>query len=126
MAARAQHRHPAVDRVSADEARAAARAALTSASVHGELLDEAAPCSPGVPIIAKARPARGNRFTKNIHDCRTQRCGFVSGDILRRARRVDSRAKQCLVRVDVADASYRTLIHEELLDRLSRSPKKER
>ena len=126
MAARAQDRHPSVDGMRADEPRPAARTGVAGVAVDLEPFNEASALATRVPIITKAGTAGGDRLAQHAHDSRMHGRCFICRNGSCGARGVDACTKECLVRVDVADADYGALIHQKLLDGLSRTPKKDR
>ncbi len=121
LAARAEHGGATVDGVCADESSTAAPARLACSAVCVESHDEGSFCAAGVAVVAKARAAGGDRVGQDIDHRRVERRGTIRRYASSAAGRVELRAPEGFVRVDVADASEVSLIHDDLLHGLSRS-----
>jgi hypothetical protein len=114
------------NRVWSHEPGAAAHARLARPAICGEPFDEATALPLRVSIVAKARPPVRDRFGENGDDLVSQARRLIGLDASCRARRIDSRAPERLVRIDVSDACHNTLVHQHLFDRGPRTPKKYR
>src|SRR6185437_4361748 len=126
LTAGTQHGRTAIDDVGAHETRAAAMTRLARSPIHVEPCRERPALTRRVAIVAKAGPARGDRFAQHAHDARVQSSDFVGANGSAGARWVDPRAPQRFVRVDVAEAGNPALVHNQLLHRLRGTPKSAR
>ena len=104
----------------------AARTGLTFAAVYHQTFGESAARPRRVAIVAKARPSLLDRLREDADDCITQQRRLFNGYTIRDPRRIDLRAPQCFICVDVADTGQNALIHQDLFRRLARGPKKSR
>ena len=109
-----------------DQAAAAAEARFPASAIGRERPLEIATSARGVAIVAKRGAACRNRLREHGYDARVQEADACIVHLRRASRRIDPRAPACLVRVDVPEADNDPLVHEHLLHRLSRYPKKYR
>src|SRR6185312_602561 len=118
LTAGTQHGRTAVDDVGSEEPPAAAMTRLAAASVDIEACRERAALAGCIAIVAKARPARFDRFAQHADDARVQPLDLVRTYGSARTRWIDPRAPQRFVRVDVAEAGDPALVHHQLFHRL--------
>src|SRR6266550_4316032 len=107
----AHRRGAAVDGVRRDELGTASSAGQATASIGFELVDESTALSTGVAVVAKARAPRLDRFPQNGNDRITEQARLLGCHRRSGTRRVDARAPERFVRVDVADACDLSLLH---------------
>src|SRR5581483_1120211 len=119
-----EDRRPPVDRMRADQSRAAPRARSPGPPICLERGGKRPALASGVTVVPKARPARRDGRGQHTDNLVAQPRGVRGRELPRLARGIDPRAPERLVRVDVADAGDEPLVHERLLDRLPRARKK--
>src|SRR6185312_7421556 len=110
LAVRAEHGLAPVDRVRADEPCTTAMTRLPGATVRREKLHELARFAVCVSVIADAGSPRHNRLAQNLHYRVAQIGGLRGRDVGRHARRINARAPERFVCVDVTDADDLVLI----------------
>src|ERR1044071_28225 len=102
LAAVAEDRDAAVDRVGPSQGGAAADAGLAFALVHQQLELEAARFAGAGPVIAHRGPLRVDGGAQDPYDRAVQPACGGRADVTRRFRRIDPRRKQRLLRIDVS------------------------
>ena len=100
---------------------AAARARLALAQVHEELVLEGARDAVGWRKSSIVAPPASMPGLQRLAHRVAQRLALRARELARRAQRVDPRAEQRLVGVDVADAGDLALVEQERLDRRARA-----
>src|SRR4029079_7350100 len=101
---RAAHGCPSVDCVCPDESRTAPHASLATASVRLKLFCKSAALASRIAVVTKARSSRFNRLLENVDDFAPQKLNLFRSDRLRCAGRVDTRAPQRFIGVDVSNS----------------------
>jgi hypothetical protein len=105
-----------------NELRSAPHARLSTATVRLKFFGESSSLAPGVAIIAEARASCLDRFPEYRDNLPMKWSDFIGGERTSGARRVDARAPQRLIGEDVSNSRDLSLIHQDLLYRLTRTP----
>src|SRR5512141_1678608 len=104
--------------MSADQSAATAKAGKSFTAICLEFLGESASLSFGIAVVSEACAAENDRLVEHIDDLVAQHVCFVVGQGACGPGRIDSRAPERLIGVDVSDSRDSVLIHQDLLDRL--------
>ena len=94
----------------------ATKARLPVALVDPVLKLEFAAIAVGIDVVGNGRAAGTDGFGQNLADCAVERQELLLRQVFRDARRMQARAKQALVRIDVADAAQDALVEQQGLD----------
>ena len=105
---------------------AAADARLTRAQVDQELVLHRAALAVGVPVVVDRGALPVDPALERLHDARVQALDLGAAQPARRPQRMDARAEQRLVGVDVPDAGHAALVEQERLHRSAAAARRAR